>query len=227
MLPESKAARVHWWMTLAFFVVVSGFVAACTPGISPTVPASSTIAPPDTVSTTTPLPAGPSRPTLPATWTLTPSFTPLPPSATPTLTLTPSITPTYSAADHCAAFVLLSYPALNAQLTGKFHSNVTFIWEYPLYDGVSALHLSRAGSRFARMLTIPGPQPVVAVIPFGALYGPGVYRWELGPVTADGQWLADCTLSGSFTIALRAREDWRWPQPIPLVESSAAADELR
>jgi hypothetical protein len=208
-------------MTLVFFVVLLGSAAACGPQpVSPTPTQTLTMTP---VPATLASPMEPVlRPTLPPTWTPTSTYTPRPPTVTPSPTLTPSITPTLSDADRCAAFLAFSHPADGAQLPLSAYHAVTFIWQYPLPGETVTLRIVRAGSDLDRLLTMPGPQTVVATVPFNALYGPGVYHWQWGPDGPDGQPLAICMVSGTFTIPLRAREDWHWPPPPDLFPDEAA-----
>ncbi len=145
----------------------------------------------------------PARPTLPPTWTLTPTWTPRPPSATPSATPPPTVAPTLAAEERCAAFALLGAPRDGLRLTRRSAPGVTFTWNAARAELLVRLRLSAAASGRAWEVTASGP--VVLALPFRRLAGPDVYHWKVGPLDEDGAPLADCAVSGRFTLLLRGR----------------------
>lgn len=93
------------------------------------------------------------------------------------------------------------------------HRSVTFIWNFPLPGEAVTLTLIQEASGLGRALTVPGPDTVVASLPFHALYGPGPYRWVIAPLGQDGQPLESCRVEGRFLLVARTREDRPWPLP--------------
>lgn len=146
----------------------------------------------------------PARPTLPPTWTPTHTITPRPPTQIPTATATPSVTPTLSDADRCARFALVGSPRSGLRVTRRETGRVLFTWQYPVEDGSVALAIGREPGGARRVMTVPGNALVAVAAPLDALFGPGTYRWTVGPVDAAGQPLG-CSVSGWFGWLLRDR----------------------
>jgi hypothetical protein len=150
-------------------------------------------------------------PTLPPTWTPSPSATAAPPSATPTLPPTAAPTATLTADELCAGFTLLYEIPAGARFAadGVIPIAVTLEAAGPVVRFIAV----QRGSGANQGVQLPGGQTAMLELPVSALPGPGWYDWTLGVAVTDDDTLL-CARSGAFEVAARPTPltDWLVPR---------------
>ncbi|MBX3082512.1 MAG: hypothetical protein KF716_12820 [Anaerolineae bacterium] len=134
---------------------------------------------------------------LPPTWTPTFTFTPRP---TRTPLPTPTIVPTFTSAELCQFFAIVT-PA--SGVTADFNAVVTFSWKGVPKGRTMQLSLLRQNAQGGIKLDVPFDGGAVFPISLKLLPGSGTYEWRA--VVIDPLYGEICETKG---ILVRARPDW-------------------
>jgi hypothetical protein len=170
------------------FILLYLLIAACS--VPPSTPT------PRPTQTYTPIPTSAFR-ELPPSWTPTFTFTPRP---TNTPTLVPTITPTFTAAELCQFFEVVT-PTTG--LTVDFNAVVTFSWQGVPKGRTMQLSLLRKGEVGGIKLDVPIDGGAVFPIAMKLLPGSGTYEWRA--IVIDPVYGEICEKKGDL---IRTRPEW-------------------